>query len=125
MMWIFGHWIFTHSVVFLVGMYLGWNHFLQPAWIRAKTRTMTTWLNNNLMTYLTLRNVMWVSALLAAIANSHMMRGAKGWLALIKNSLLATSLFLLSFVGDVKDFTTKTKDINKTEEPKEGDNKDA
>lgn len=121
-MWIFTHWAFTHSVIFLIGMYLGWNHFLQPAWIRTKTRWLTTWLNNNLMAVLTLRNVIWFATLISSLANSAIFKGAKGGMATIKTNLLSVSMFLTSIVGDVVEFTTKTKDINKVDtKDKEGD----
>lgn len=73
------------------------------------------------MAVLTLRNVLWFATLISALANSAIFKGAKGGMATIKTNLLSVSQFLMSIVGDVKKFTTKTKDINKditTEENK-------
>ena len=107
------HWIVTHTVVFMFGIFIGWRYMidLQKVSEGNKIQAVTDWS----MTFLTLKNMLWMATLFAAIANSFVFKKAKGRARNFKKGLLSTALFLKSTAGDITSFSTKQKDINKDE----------
>lgn len=101
------HWAVTHSAVLLIGLFLGWNSFLRPTWVRQYTLDSLKWFGENV----SFKDLLWFAGLMAAVSSSKVFKGATGVIGKIRDGLQWVATSILTLASDVTSYSNKT--INK------------